>query len=429
VVDDGEPLGGTLETLWTKTSGPGEVTFGDSSSVVTTAGFSEAGLYVLRLIANDGELTAYDEMKVIVNTLPVAVDDYYETLRGQLLSVAAPGVLSNDSDADEDILRAELVSNPQLGELSLKSDGSLTYIYDPSDDECFFENGQISTPVSCDDPNCNIGPCKKSAPWQDSFTYLATDGKGKSNVATVDIKIDVINAAPVVNAGRDQIVPIEDGAALEGVVTDDGLPDPPGTVLTQWMMVSGPGAVRFDDAGQLRTRASFTIPGKYVLRLSAHDGELLAADEVIIEANGAPLVEAGDNNTVLINEEAELLGLVNDDGVPGNPGTVAVRWSQVSGPAEADITNVLQASTKVTFSVPGEYVLRLTADDGHLTAFDEVTFNAVERYARVIIPGQTRYSVRPGGTVEIPFEVETNIIEIGRLLITLTKNIYFSVIE
>ena len=62
------------------------------------------------------------------------------------LTVAAPGVLGNDTDADGDPLTAVLVSGPAHGTLTLNADGSFTY-----------------TP----DANYN-GP--------DSFTYKASDG-------------------------------------------------------------------------------------------------------------------------------------------------------------------------------------------------------------------------------------------------------------
>ena len=38
---------------------------------------------------------------VQVNNLPIAVDDFYKTEMNTQLTVAAPGVLENDSDPDE----------------------------------------------------------------------------------------------------------------------------------------------------------------------------------------------------------------------------------------------------------------------------------------------------------------------------------------
>jgi len=47
---------GSVTTTWSKYSGPGSVTFGNASAVDTTASFSAAGTYVLRLTADDGSL-------------------------------------------------------------------------------------------------------------------------------------------------------------------------------------------------------------------------------------------------------------------------------------------------------------------------------------------------------------------------------------
>ena len=55
---------GTLTTAWSKTSGPGTVTFGDASPVDTTASLSSAGTYVLRLTATDTCGSAYDEVTI-----------------------------------------------------------------------------------------------------------------------------------------------------------------------------------------------------------------------------------------------------------------------------------------------------------------------------------------------------------------------------
>src|SRR5262249_32921796 len=47
--DDGLPLGSTLSTTWSQVSGPGAVSFGNANALATTASFSTAGSYVLRL--------------------------------------------------------------------------------------------------------------------------------------------------------------------------------------------------------------------------------------------------------------------------------------------------------------------------------------------------------------------------------------------
>ncbi|MGQ0586170.1 MAG: cadherin-like domain-containing protein [Gammaproteobacteria bacterium] len=63
---------------------------------------------------------------------PVANDDAYTTAINQALTVAAPGVLATDTDADAgDTLAASKTSDPLNGTLTLNADGSFTYTPDP----------------------------------------------------------------------------------------------------------------------------------------------------------------------------------------------------------------------------------------------------------------------------------------------------------
>jgi hypothetical protein len=61
--DDGLPKN-TLTTTWTKVSGPGNVTFANATSKSTTASFSAAGTYVLRLTASDSQLAKTDDVAI-----------------------------------------------------------------------------------------------------------------------------------------------------------------------------------------------------------------------------------------------------------------------------------------------------------------------------------------------------------------------------
>jgi hypothetical protein len=63
--DDGLPVGSVLTTTWSVVNGPGAVTFGDANSAVTTAQFSAAGTYVLRLTAGDLALSASDDVTIV----------------------------------------------------------------------------------------------------------------------------------------------------------------------------------------------------------------------------------------------------------------------------------------------------------------------------------------------------------------------------
>jgi hypothetical protein len=66
--DDGLPNPPAALTItWTMLSGPGTVTFANASALSTTATFSLAGSYVLRLTANDSALSTTDDVAITVN--------------------------------------------------------------------------------------------------------------------------------------------------------------------------------------------------------------------------------------------------------------------------------------------------------------------------------------------------------------------------
>jgi hypothetical protein len=94
------------------------------------------------------------------------------------------------------------------------------------------------------------------------------------------------NQPPAVDAGPDLAVTLPAAASLDGTVTDDGLPDPPGAITTAWSLVSGPGTVTFADPNAVDTTASFSGTGTYDLRLSADDGGGVASDTVAVTVSG-----------------------------------------------------------------------------------------------------------------------------------------------
>jgi hypothetical protein len=167
-------------------------------------------------------------------------------------------------------------------------------------------------------------------------------------------------------------------AALDGTVADDGQPDPPAAVTTQWTLQSGPGTVTFGDASAVDTTASFSVEGTYVLRLTADDGEFQTFDTTTVTVNPEPgpqppVVDAGPNQTVTLPASAALDGTVTDDGKPNPPAAVTTQWAKESGPGTVTFGDASAVDTTASFSAAGTYVLRLTADDGAFQASDTTT--------------------------------------------------------
>jgi VCBS repeat-containing protein len=101
------------------------------------------------------------ERRELLNQAPIGNPDSFSTDQDVQLTVIAPGVLGNDTDADNDTLTAVVAanSNPAHGSLSLNSNGA--FVYTP-------DMGFVGS---------------------DSFSYQAFDGTAYSTVALVTIAV------------------------------------------------------------------------------------------------------------------------------------------------------------------------------------------------------------------------------------------------
>jgi len=104
---------------------------------------------------------------------------------------------------------------------------------------------------------------------------------GRTYVKTYNLCPDV-NAGPSVERVWMSLPATID---LNGVVSDDGRPNPPGTVSALWTVNSAPAGatVLFNPSpGVLNPAVTFDTQGTYVLRLTANDSNLTAHDDIMI---------------------------------------------------------------------------------------------------------------------------------------------------
>lgn len=94
--------------------------------------------------------------------------------------------------------------------------------------------------------------------------------------------------------------------------------------------------------------------------------------------NKPPQVDAGADQSILLDQKAVLTGTVEDDGLPNPPGHFTTLWSKKSGPGGVSFDNAASMATSASFSEHGTYVLTLEANDGEKKASDDVQI-AVER--------------------------------------------------
>ncbi len=119
------------------------------------------------------------------------------------------------------------------------------------------------------------------------------------------------------------------------------------------------------------------------------NGDAAGAPELHVEyrlINQAPVVDAGSGQTITLPlNEVNLDGTVSDDGLPA-PDELVTTWSKVSGPGTVIFADTNAVDTTASFDTEGTYVLRLTADDGSQSVFDELT--VIVNAAGTPAPGQ-----------------------------------------
>lgn len=86
------------------------------------------------------------------------------------------------------------------------------------------------------------------------------------SVRILGLRAGARGAAPTLTTAIGERLP------LFGSVEDEGLPRHVPLVVT-WKQIEGPGVTMFENANAARTRARFSVPGTYLLEISATDSE------------------------------------------------------------------------------------------------------------------------------------------------------------
>jgi parallel beta-helix repeat protein len=90
--------------------------------------------------------------------------------------------------------------------------------------------------------------------------------------------------------------------------------------------------------------------------------------------NVAPVVNAGQTQTITLPATVSLMGSATDDGLIS---PLAYTWSKVGGAGTVTFSSPNAAVTSASFGAAGTYTLRLTANDGALSAYDDVTITVL----------------------------------------------------
>lgn len=262
ITDDGlpNPPGQTTAKWSVLYSSPsGSVVFEDDTKLTTKVTFSGSGRYILLLKGSDGELVTNSTMTIIVNYLPINHAPVVNPGLNQIiytLQTTLAGSVSDDG-----------LPNPP-GKTTSK--WSLAFSSPTGGTVTFEDATKLNTKVTFSRAGYYV------------LTLQATDG-ALTTSANMTVLVST-NRPPVVDAGPDQTIASLQ-TQLNGKITDDGLPNPPGRTSAEWVVVfSSPDGINvtFEDATKPSTKVTFGRPGYFILKLNGNDGQYVVGDTMSI---------------------------------------------------------------------------------------------------------------------------------------------------
>jgi Big-like domain-containing protein/PKD domain-containing protein len=349
--------------------------------------------------ANNGNNSDSDPTTVNppANVAPVATDDNYNVNEDQTLTIAAPGVLGNDTDANGDALTAQLQGGggTSNGTLSLAANGGFTYT-----------------------PNANFF-------GSDQFMYRASDGTTTSGNAKVIITVNPVNDPPSFAKGADQTA--QEGSGLHTVTgwataISAGPANESAQTLT-FQVTANTNASLFSVQPAVSATGTLTYtlaatgfgPADVTLVLKDNGGTTNGGQDtsppqtfkITVTANNqAPVVDAGGPYT---GNEGSAIALNTATATDPDAGdTPTYKWSYVAaGPIDLGTTcsfsNDAIVQPTFTCNDDGSFTVTLTVNDGHShIAHDDagVTVANVKPVANAG-GGTTGYSGDEGSVIQL----------------------------
>jgi hypothetical protein len=348
---------------WTFPSDPahGTLSLGADGSFVYTPDSGYTGADSFTYVAQDsrGRSSAPAAVAVNVvdlgNTAPVANNDTYSVVTGTALNIAAPGVLGNDTDADNDLLTAGSASVPAHGSVTLNANGAFAY-----------------TSVAG-----YVGP--------DSFTYLADDGNGAGSVATVALTVTPVPGPPTLSV-NDVVVAEGNSGNTTATFTITRGGNTSGTTTVKYRTVNVTATAGSDYSaialstvtfgpGQVTATVAVAVTGDGLFEKNETFKLLLSSP-----SKGATLSDGTGVGTIVNDDPAALLS-VNDISVTeGNSGTTNATFTVTrSGNTTGAATVKVRTTDGTATAASGDYVAlplqTITFADGQATATVVVLVN------------------------------------------------------
>lgn len=299
--NDSDADGDTLSAVVTSNPLNGSLRFNSNGGFSYEPNMDFMGQDTFTYRATDGTSTSNSVTVTILvgsSQPPLAESDNYTMDAGITLEVPAPGVLGNDTDPDSETLIAVSPTNPANGTLTLREDGSFSYL-----------------------PNAGFS-------GSDTFTYRASDGVNLSNTTLVTI---VVNQRVIPVANNDMyemsfnstlVVDVAQGVRANDTNVQEGF-----NAVLVTAATSGTLSLNNDGSFVYTPFQNFVGPETFSYKLSGNGAESNVATvsiRVLAPSPSGLLVQGNLNQGIVRPQLSWIRPIINPGNIP-----VPIQWYQI----------------------------------------------------------------------------------------------------
>lgn len=340
----------TPSLVWSKLSGPGNVTFANSTNADTTATFTAIGSYVLQCVASVGTSTNTAAMNVSV-AAPVSV-----ALRQGVAGYSHIATFIRGDSANWNSGGRDQFIVGRWGGLGMRP--LLSFDLSPLDSSAVFQSATLDVWTDVTLGTGSVGAVELRK-LQAAPTEGTGDGSNSSNGAGTGAtwlsRTGGTNVSDLwVNAGGDFETNVLSSIGGYNATLANVQKTFPSTAafVTE-------AQVAFD-AGQplnllMISPATESGTNNYISRISSDDNITLEQRPQLtltFVGNHAPGISTGLAPSAMVGVASSLAGVVSN--------ATSSAWSKVGGPGTVTFGNASQPTTAATFSAAGSYILRLS---------------------------------------------------------------------
>lgn len=411
-----------------------------SSLILTGVSSADEGSYFVKVSNAGGTVTSRKaSLTVVPNTPPVAGSDHYSTLEDVPLIIPAPGVLTNDSDVNNQPLVALLLTNVTQGNLTLNTNGAFSYSPPTnfSGNVSFTYRIADSYPVLAEqnDFSLDSAEIKLDQAGAQAFRHGTTGGdsyminkvvlylsKKSGGSGNLNFSIGTgINSGAVagttVPISSASITNTSEGSSFQTYAIVYNTPVGPFAAgTTYYLNFTTASAARFYLSLSLDTYARGTYyeksgDQKADLRFQVY--ETVMSNPATVSINVSPIddppVAVNDTKNALEDTSVTIKPLANDYDPEGAPVTLTGVYTTNGSAAISGTNIVFRASTNYS----GTVVLNYTISDGLLSATGWVTVAVspvndapVAGADAFATPKDTTLTIPPAGVLANDFDVD-----------------------